>query len=107
MAVLQTGGMTMTTTKSAATTTSPFDVDFEAATERIRGLNEKVLAAAKQTGNISLDTYEQTVNSLLDFSQKAADSTKVDWFSALAKSQASVITEVTNAYTKAARELLK
>ena len=31
----------MTTTKSAATTTSPFDVDFEAATERIRGLNEK------------------------------------------------------------------
>jgi hypothetical protein len=85
----------------------PFDVDFEAATERIRELNEKVLAAAKQTGNISLDTYEQTVNSLLDFSQKAAESTKVDWFSALAKSQASVITEVTNAYTKAARELLK
>ena len=97
----------MTTTKSAATTTSPFDVDFEAATERIRGLNEKVLVAAKQTGNISLDTYEQTVNSVLDFSQKAADSTNVDWFSALAKSQASVITEVTNAYIKAARELLK
>jgi hypothetical protein len=94
-----------------ATATAPtikaFDVDFEAATERIRGLNEKVLVAAKQTGNISLDTYEQTVNSVLDFSQKAADSTKVDWFSALAKSQASVITEVTNAYIKAARELLK
>jgi hypothetical protein len=89
------------------TTTSPFDVDFEAATERIRGLNEKVLTAAKQTGNMSLDTYEQTVNSLLDFSQKAADSTKVDWVSALAKSQASYITEVTNAYTKAARDLLK
>ena len=90
-----------------APTIKPFDIDFEAATERIRELNEKVLAAAKQTGNISLDTYEQTVNSLLDFSQKAAESTKVDWFSALAKSQASVITEVTNAYTKAARELLK
>ena len=90
-----------------APTIKPFDVDFEAATERIRELNEKVLAAAKQTGNISLDTYEQTVNSVLDFSQKAADSTKVDWFSALAKSQASVITEVTNAYIKAARELLK
>ena len=56
---------------------------------------------------MSLDAYEQTVNSLLDFSQKAADSTKVDWVSALAKSQASVITEVTNAYTKAARDLLK
>jgi hypothetical protein len=90
-----------------ATTTSPFDVDFEAATERIRGLNEKVLTAAKQTGTMTIDTYEQTLNSLLDFSQKAADSTKVDWVSALAKSQASAITEVTNAYTMAARELLK
>jgi hypothetical protein len=92
---------------ATAPTIKPFDVDFEAATERIRALNEKVLAAWKQTGTISLDTYEQTVNSLLDFSQKAADSTTVDWVSALAKSQASVITEVTNAYTKAARELLK
>ena len=86
----------MTTTKSAATTTSPFDVDFEA-----------VLAAAKQTGTMSIDTYEQTVNSVLDFSQKAADSTKVDWVSAIAKAQASYITEVTNAYTKAARDILK
>jgi hypothetical protein len=92
---------------ATAPTIKPFEVDFEAATERIRELNEKVLAAAKQTGTISLDTYEQTVNSLLDFSQKAADSTKVDWFSEFAKSQASIITEVTNAYTKAARDLLK
>lgn len=92
---------------ATAPTIKPFEVDFEAATERIRELNEKVLAAAKQTGTISLDTYEQTVNSLLDFSQKAADSTKVDWFSEFTKSQASIITEVTNAYTKAARDLLK
>ena len=69
---------------------TPFDVDFEAAAERIRGLNEKVLTAAKQTGNMSVDTYEQTVNSVLDFGQKAADSTKVDWVSALAKAQASI-----------------
>ena len=92
---------------ATAPTIKPFDIDFEAATERIRELNEKVFAAAKQTGTISLDTYEQTVNSVLDFGQKVADSTKVDWVSALAKSQAAVITEVTNAYTKAARELLK
>lgn len=97
----------MTATKSAATNAAPFDVDFEAATERIRGLNEKVYNAAKQTGAMSIDTYEQTVNSVLDFSQKAADSTKVDWVSAIAKAQASYITEVTNAYTKAARDLLK
>jgi hypothetical protein len=92
---------------ATAPTIKPFDVDFEAATGQIRGLNEKVLAAAKQTGTMSLDAYEQTVNSLLDFSQKAADSTNVDWVSAIAKAQVSYITEVTNAYTKAARDLLK
>ena len=95
----------MATTTSSKT--NPFDVDSEAAAERIRGLNEKVLAAAKQTGTTSVDTYEQAVNNMLDFSQKAADSTKVDWVSALTKSQASIITEATNAYTKAVRDLLK
>ena len=88
-------------------TTSPFEFDFDNAGERIRGLNERVLTAAKEAGTTSLDTYEQTLNSVLDFSQKAADSTQVEWISALAKAQASYITEVTNAYTKAARELLK
>lgn len=91
----------MTATKSAS------HVDFDNAAERIRGLNDKVLTAAKQTGTMSLDTYEQTLNSLLEFGQKAAESTQVEWISDLAKAQASYITEVTNAYTAAARDLLK
>ncbi len=90
-----------------AATRSPSEVDFENAAERIRGLNDKVLTAAKQTGTMSLDTYEQTLNSLLEFGQKAAESTQVEWISDLAKAQASYITEVTNAYTTAARDLLK
>ncbi len=32
---------------------TPFDVDFDANAERIRGLNDKVLTAAKQTGTMS------------------------------------------------------
>jgi hypothetical protein len=88
-------------------TTTPIDVDFDNAAERIRGLNDKVLTAAKQTGTVTLDTYEQTVNNLLEFGQKAAESTQVEWISELAKAQASYITEVTNAYTKAARDILK
>jgi hypothetical protein len=93
----------MTMTK----TTTPIEVDFENAAERIRGLNDKVLTAAKETGIMTLDTYEQTLNGLLEFGQKAAESTQVEWISELAKTQASYITEVTNAYTKAARDLLK
>jgi 3-methyladenine DNA glycosylase AlkD len=93
----------MTTTATKAST--PFA--FDANAERIRELNDKVLTAAKQTENTTVDTYEQAVNTLVDFSRKAADSTKVDWVAALAKSVASLITELTNTYTKAARELLK
>ncbi len=98
----------MTSTKTATDKiATPFDIDFDANADRIRELNEKVLTVAKETGSKSLDTYEQAVHNVLDFSQKAADSTKVDWISALAKSQASIITEVTNTYTKAARDLLR
>jgi hypothetical protein len=97
----------MTTDKTASKIAAPFDIDFDANADRMRELNDKVLTAAKQAGAVSLDTYERTVNTMLDFSQKAADSTKVDWVSALAKSQASIISEFTNTYTKAARDLLK
>jgi len=54
---------------------------------------------------MSLDAYEQR-EQLLDFSQKAPTRPS-GMVSALTKSQASVITELTNAYTKAARDLLK
>lgn len=89
------------------TTTSPFDIDIEAATERVRTLNDKVLTAAKQTGTMSIDAYTQSVQSMLDFGLKIADSTKVEQISEIAKTQASIINEMTNTYTQAARDLLK
>ena len=64
----------MATTKTASTIAAPFDIDFDANAERVRELNDKVVTAAKQAGAVSLDTYEQTVNTMLDFGQKAADS---------------------------------
>ncbi|MET0452248.1 MAG: hypothetical protein ABW137_10450 [Mycobacterium sp.] len=97
----------MTTPNTKTNFAAPFDVDLDATADRIRGLNDKLMAAAKQTGAVSLDTYEQAVNTVLDFGQKAADSTKVEWVSALARSQASIVSEVTTTYANAARDLLK
>ena len=70
---------------------TPFDADFDAAAERVRGLYEKMVTAAKQTGTMSLDTYEKAMHSLLDFGQKLADATNVEQISEIAKSQASII----------------
>lgn len=81
--------------------------DFDAAAERIRDLNEKLLAAAKQTGNVSLDAYEKTLTNLVDFETKVASASELDWVSALAKAHASFLSDVTSAYTAAAREALK
>jgi hypothetical protein len=89
-----------------AATALPFDADIEAVAARVRELSDTMLIVAKQTGTMSLDTYEQAMTNLLDFGQKLADSTKVEQISAIAKAQASILNTVTSAYTQAARDLL-
>jgi hypothetical protein len=90
-----------------ATATVPFVADFEASAARIRNLNEKLLEAVKQSGLISIDTYQQRVHTLLDFGQRLADSTRVKQVSALASAQATIIESLTSAYAQIGRELLK
>ena len=79
----------------------------EEAVQRIRELNERIIAAAKQSGRVSLDAYERALKDLLDFEQKVADATQLDWVNALASAHAKFISDVSHAYTQAARELLK
>ena len=79
----------------------------EAATDRIRGLNERILTSAKAAGQTSLDAYEKALESLVDFEQKAAGATQLEWVSAVANAHARFISEVSGAYVKASRELLK
>jgi hypothetical protein len=89
---------------NTSSTSQPFDVD--AATERIRSLNETVLEAAKKSGMASLEAYENTLTELANFEQQVAGATQLDWLSALAKAHATFMTEVTQAYTNAARDAL-
>lgn len=75
--------------------------------DRIRALNEKLIDAAKGASSASLDAYEKALTNLLDFENKVAGGTQLEWISALAKSHTEFVSEVTSAYTKAARDLLK
>ena len=97
----------MATKDASASTPGIGTPDFEAAAERIRSMNEKLLDAYKHSGNISMDAYEKTLASLLDFEEKAADATQLEWVSALASAHAKFVTEVSAAYTRAARDMLK
>lgn len=75
--------------------------------ERVTEFNAKLLEAAKQSGNLGVDTYEKTVTGLLDLQEKLADATPIDWVADLAKAQVSFARELTSTVTTTARDLLK
>lgn len=97
----------MATTNSGKSTESGFAPNLEEAAERIRDLNEKMITAGKQSGNVTLDAYEKTLKGLLDFQEKSASATQLDWVQAIAKAHATYITDVSKAFTSAARDALK
>jgi hypothetical protein len=93
---------------STSTPTAAFDLpSVEEATQRIRDLNERLIESSKSAGLVALDAYEKALQSLVDFEQKVASASQLDWVSALATTHAKFIADVTTSYTKAARDLLK
>jgi len=100
----------MATTQQAKTNTptSGFDIpSIDEATQRIRDLNERLIESSKSAGLVTLDAYEKALQSLVDFEEKVASASQLDWVSALATTHAKFIADVSTSYTKAARELLK
>jgi hypothetical protein len=99
--------MTTTQTKTS-TPINPMDLpSVEETTQQIRDLNERLIASTKSAGLVSLDAYEKALQSTVEFEEKVASASQVDWVSALATTHAKFISDVSASYTKAARELLK
>lgn len=91
-------------TKAAAG--SP-EARVEAVAGRIRKLNERIIEASKQTGETTLSSYEKALKSIAGAVERGPGSSDVDWISNLATTQAKFIREVTQAWTSAARDMLK
>lgn len=81
--------------------------NLEAAATRVRELNEKIIAAAKQNGQVTLDVYEKALADMLQFSQQAADATEVDVISAITRAHSDYITSMTKIWTGVARDAMK
>ena len=77
------------------------------AVQRIRDLTERFLDAAKTAGNQSLDAYEQSLRTLVEFEERAAGASQLDWVSSIAAAHAKFVQDVSAAYVSAAREMLK
>ncbi len=79
---------------------------FEEAAARVKDLNDKLLASAKSAGSVSLDAYEKALASMIDFSEKAAQMTGLEWVVTAAHTQTTLVKEVNEAMAKTARQML-
>src|SRR3712207_2051167 len=77
------------------------------ATDQAREIGERATGAGRAFGQLALDTYEQAVNTYVEFEQKAAEAVPFDWAKAAISAHASFVGEINGAYVRAARAVLE
>ena len=93
-------------TKAKASASSP-EARLEVVAERLRKLNERIIEAGKQTGETTLSSYEKALKAIAGAVERGPGTSDIDWISHLATTQAKFIRDVTQAWTSAARDMLK
>jgi hypothetical protein len=83
------------------------DHGVDAAAERVREVNERIIESSRKAGTTYLDLYEKTLNSIADYQDKVGEQSQIEWVTTIANSQANFTRELAGAYTSAARSLLK
>jgi hypothetical protein len=97
---------TSASARSRTRAASP-EAQLEAAAERLRKLNERIIEAAKDAGETTLTNYEKALKSIASAVERGPGKSDVEWISNLATAQAKFIRDVTESWTKAARKVLK
>ena len=80
---------------------------LEVIAQRLRKLNERIIEAGKEAGETTLTNYEKALKAIAKVVERGPGSSEVEWVSNLATAQAKFIRDVTQAWTSAARNLLK
>lgn len=73
----------------------------------MRKLNERIIDASKEAGETTLGSYERALKAIAATIERGPGSSDVEWVSNLATTQAKYIRDVTTAWTKAARDMIK
>ncbi len=97
--------------KTAAASSRPrVNIDgaqVEAIAERLRKLNEKIIDFGREAGENTLASYEKALKTIATGVQQSPAKDELEWISHLAASQAKFVREITDSWTKAARDRLK
>jgi hypothetical protein len=92
---------------AASDTANAADARVEAMAQRVRRLNERIIEAGKDAGEATLSSYEKALKAIAASIERGPGKSDVEWISALATTQAKFLRDVTNAWTSAARGMLK
>jgi len=89
------------------TSTPDTGAELDAVVERVKQLSEQVMAQAKENGLAWLEGYERMLKTYLEFEEKAASSTGVDWAKTLATTHADFVRQTSEVFLGAMRGQLK
>lgn len=103
----KTGSRSSGSAAGAAQSTAASDPRVEAVAQRIRKLNERIIEASKDAGETTLSSYEKALKAIAGSIERGPGRSDIEWVSTLATTQAKFIRDVTNAWTSAARGMLK
>jgi hypothetical protein len=96
-----------TSSRASSASTASADERFEAAAQRLRKLNERVIEASRGAGEGVLSSYEKALGTMAAAIERGPGRSEVEWISQLATTQAQFIRDVTEAWVSAARNMMK
>ena len=92
---------------TATRSRSGADARFDAAANRLRKLNERIIDAGKEAGETTLASYEKALKTIAATIERGPGSSDIEWISNLATAQAKFIRDLTTSWTSAARKVLR
>ncbi|WP_407107192.1 hypothetical protein [Rhodococcus aetherivorans] len=74
---------------------------------QFRAVNDNLLATAKLTGTLTLDTYENTLHTLLALEERVGTVSGLGWIGELTRAHVALVTSVSSPVFSAARQALQ
>lgn len=75
--------------------------------QRLRKLNERIIAAGRDAGETTLTSYERALKTIASTIERGPGSSDIEWVANVASAQAKFIREMLTPLTERARKALK
>ena len=93
--------------RASSASTAAAEAQLEAAAQRLRKLNERIIQAGREAGETTLTNYEKALKTIASTIERGPGSSDIEWVANLASAQAKFIREMLAPLTERARKALK